>query len=265
MSTFTTPVYSLILTPDNWNKKKGTIAKMAGETGIGASLTKLKKVYDNTNWDLIKVDDRKPKIDDFKLPAWDKLCKEAAALAIKDLAALRKAAYETRDLAKTIGDKFKKNPLIPKDSTKLCVDIATAADSLGVGCNPNSISGYITQAQKAGRAWLDITVKLVEDGTMKKNANIVKAALKGLKKPADWHGEGIKTKCRNVTQILGNAAKAVNAGYPLKISTSDCKKLFTDLVLYADKSEQPFKDDDANGFEDHRKKLSELMDKVIKI
>jgi hypothetical protein len=43
------------LTLADWNAKKGIIAKMAGETGIGAELTKLK-----TEWAKIPWDERDP-------------------------------------------------------------------------------------------------------------------------------------------------------------------------------------------------------------
>jgi len=39
-----------ILTPADWNSKKGVIAKMTTETGIGAALTKLGTAWGHVNW-----------------------------------------------------------------------------------------------------------------------------------------------------------------------------------------------------------------------
>jgi len=259
MSTFTPPEYPDCLTPQNWNKKKGVIAKMAGETGIGASLSHLKAVYDGTDWKIIQVDDRKPKINDFKLPEWEKMCKEAAAEGVKELAKLRKAAYETRDLAKETAVKFKKNKLIAKSSVDLCEEIATAADQLGVGCNPNSISGFIDAAYQSGRAWLDLTVKLMKDGGLGKAINNVKASLDGLDSPPDWKKQSIFSKTRQVTQILGNAVKVANAGYPLGINATQVKQLFDRLTFYGDTHDQPFEDDDVEGLASHKKQLTALL------
>ena len=41
MSLFSPPAYPACLAPQYWDRKKGVIAKLAGETGIGVSLTKL--------------------------------------------------------------------------------------------------------------------------------------------------------------------------------------------------------------------------------
>jgi hypothetical protein len=259
MSTFIPPEYPDCLTPQNWDKKKGVIAKMAGETGIGASLTKLKKVYDDTDWKIIQVDDRKPKINDFKLPEWEKMCKEAATQGVKELEKLRKAAYETRDLAKETAAKFKKNKLIPKSSTALCEEIETAADHLGVGCNPNSISGFIDTAYKSGRAWLDLTVKLMKDGGLGKAIGTVKSSLEGLESPPDWKKANIFSKTRQVTQILGNAVKVANAGYPLGINATQVKQLFDRLTFYGDTHDQPFENEDVEGFATHKRQLTALL------
>lgn len=265
MSNFVKPEYPTILTAENWNRKKGVIAKMAGETGIGASLTKLKKVFDDTDWKVIQVDDRKPNPSDFRLDAWEKMCKEAATQAVSEVGKVRIAAYETRDLAKKVAEKFAKSPVIPKDITKLCNEISTAADHLGVACNPNSVGGYIAEVYKSGRMWVDATAKMVIDGTLKNCIANAQKSLKSLKAPEDWKGNDMKSKARAVTQIVGNAVKVVNAGYPLNVSTAECKKIFDGLTLYANNTEQPFKDGDVSEFEKHRKVLGEWLEKADKL
>lgn len=259
MSTFTTPIYPACLAPQYWDKKKGVFAKMAGETGVGVSLTKLKKTFESTDWKIIQIDDRVPKINVFQLPEWEKMCKEAAADGIKELGKLRLAAYETRDLAKLTAGKFRKNKLIPKESTALCEEIETAADRLGVSSNPNSVSGFVATAYKQGRAWLDLTVKLLEGGGLKKAIKADQDAVDGLKAPEDWKKAGIFTKTRNITQILGNAVKVANAGYPLGLDGTQCKKLVDQLAYYGNTTDQPFKDGDVKGLDEHKKKLGALL------
>ena len=58
------------------------------------------------------------------------MCKEAATDGVKELGKLRTAAYETHDLADITATKFRKNKLIPKESTALCEEIKKAADQL---------------------------------------------------------------------------------------------------------------------------------------
>ena len=265
MSTFEVPEYPNCLTPQYWDKKKGVFAKMAGETGIGVSLTKLQKVFDATDWKTIQVSDRKPKINDFKLDAWEKTCKEAAAVGVKELGKLRDAAYETRDLAKETAAKFKKNKLIPKSAVVLCEEIQTAADHLGVGCNPNSISGYVAEEYKSGRAWLDLTVKLMKDGGLDNAVKNVLDALDKTEQPADWKKNSVFSKTRQITQILGNAVKVANAGYPLGINATQVTQLFEKLAFYGDKTDQPFDNDDTEGLATHKKQLGLLVSVAARI
>src|SRR5260221_5633672 len=44
-----------ILTETEWNKNKGAIAKLAGETGIGALMKQVKKDYDAVHWGFFDV------------------------------------------------------------------------------------------------------------------------------------------------------------------------------------------------------------------
>ena len=100
---------------------------------------------------------------------------------------------------------------------------------------------------------------------MAKIVKIAQTATDGLKAPEDWKKENIFTKTRNITQILGNAVKVANAGYPLGINATQCKQLLDRLAYYGNDTAQPFDDGDVKGFEEHKKKLSALLTVAGKI
>src|SRR5438552_15479493 len=111
----------VILTVADWNKKKGVIAKMAGETGIGAELAKVKVVYDKISWPdldpdaaMIKAD---PKTGRQTMALWHK----AQDIVKKDhypkVEATRKAVMAFDLLASRIETKWKASKLIPSSST----------------------------------------------------------------------------------------------------------------------------------------------------
>lgn len=52
--------YPAILTKKDWLKKKGTIAKMAGKTGVGQAMDALEKSYKKINWKIFNPVDALP-------------------------------------------------------------------------------------------------------------------------------------------------------------------------------------------------------------
>jgi hypothetical protein len=109
-----------ILTVADWNRNKGVIAKMAGETGIGAALAKLKTEFDKIPWDVLDPDAALAKDGNTGIQTIAKLDK---------LEPLARAQYgkvkETRDelaaivkLTTAIEAKWRTSKVIPNSSRK---------------------------------------------------------------------------------------------------------------------------------------------------
>ena len=131
MPEFTKPEYPKILTKKDWDKNKGVIAKMHGETGIGAKMEAVQKLYDDVDWDAINMTGKRKNWtwgQDISQPNWDKVYNAAKAEVAGNLAKVSKALYELRDLAQEAQAKFKKSKTIPASSTKHVGEIATTAD-----------------------------------------------------------------------------------------------------------------------------------------
>jgi hypothetical protein len=124
----------VILTVADWNNKKGVIAKMAGETGIGAELAKVKVVYDKIVWAdldpdaaMIKAD---PKTGRQTLALWEKARLEVQRDHYPKVEALRKALLAFNLLAGRIQTKWKASKVIPSSSRKHVENMENAASLL---------------------------------------------------------------------------------------------------------------------------------------
>jgi hypothetical protein len=106
------PALPAILTEADWNKHKGTIAKLAGETGIGAAMKDLKTAYDNIDPYAFSVSQAYP--DEAAIDAAEKRMRDEAS----KVEVLRQKALTLSKLASTTETKFKANKLIPKSSTQ---------------------------------------------------------------------------------------------------------------------------------------------------
>lgn len=256
---FRRPELPALLTKAHWDKKKGTIAKMAGSTGMGAALAKVEKAYKGVNWDTLEMTLNKPK--PFHLKAWDKMQADAVKEMKGGLAKLRAECFAARDVAKQTEAEFKKKKTIPKSSVQLCADIAQAADFMGVGANANSMGTRIEKMYAFGRKATDFTA----DGILKKAPAKVAVALKSLevvkRNPthATWKSEVMMTRARDVNQYIGNVGKLIDMGYPFKLNRANCDKVFKAIQLYASK-DVPFAEDaDAKEVLGHVAKLTAGM------
>ncbi len=241
---FTRPAYPAVLTKANWDKKKGTIAKMAGATGVGAALDALKKAYDAVAWDKIEISNNRPSQSEFSLAKMEQMKKAALAEMNGSCAKLRAAAFAARDAAKAAAVDLKKNPLTKSTGT-LCDEIAKAADSMGVGANTNSLSSFIEKDIAEARKAYDFTVEQIKKGIPGKVAALA-SAIKAMGEPsADaWKGQAMMTRCRDLNQLIGNVPKLTAAGYDLGVDTAKAKAFFEDMKPFASK-DVPFKDGDA--------------------
>jgi hypothetical protein len=123
------PTYPEMLTNRDWQKQKGAIAKVAGETGIGAQMDKVKALWDKVAW--AKFDAEKLCQGMKSLDVWEKAFAEAKKEYPK-VEPVKKELWALRDLAKATADKWKANKLIPKASREHVENIAKTADVLSV-------------------------------------------------------------------------------------------------------------------------------------
>lgn len=130
------------LTPKYWDKHKGIIAKMAGETGIGKALTALGELHAKTDWQ--KFDHCVP-AEGFSPTSAEakKHLDGAKTFVTKDLQLLVKEFKAVRDLCQETAKKFKANKLLA-GSAKTVEDMAKTADLWSVGYQGNS---YWIEAQ----------------------------------------------------------------------------------------------------------------------
>jgi hypothetical protein len=123
--------YPAALLATNWDKNKGTVAKIAGETGIGDALKKLKAQHASIDWGLLTANGY-GKL--HNLAEVDDAEKKAKAYFQAKIVPYQSAARSVRDLANGVAKKFAANKLIPKSSTAYVSSIAQAADIVAVAC-----------------------------------------------------------------------------------------------------------------------------------
>jgi hypothetical protein len=163
------PEYPKELLNANWQKKKGTVAKIAtaGDgTGIGKKLDALKAAFDKVGFGdmetrhiftkVKKADFRQNHIDE-----WVETCKSVMAKSLD----ARKIANEVNKDAKDQAASWAKNKLIPKSSVQAAAEVADKALTLAYAMNPNSLQDWMSGEKKA-----------LEDELQKQQANAVQAA-----------------------------------------------------------------------------------------
>lgn len=126
-----TAAYPAALLAANWDKNKGTVAKMAGETGIGAALKKLKDQHAKIDWAKLTANGYGKLHNTAEVDAAEKQAKAYYQSMVVPYAA---AARQVRDHATEVAKKFAANKLIPKSSTVYVASIAKAADVVSVAC-----------------------------------------------------------------------------------------------------------------------------------
>jgi len=117
------PNYPAILTDATWQKEKGKIAKLAGETGLGAALDACQKAY--AAIDEIQFS---PKMSYPDIPAIEKDWQAAKTEGAK-FEGVRKLLFKARDVANTTAAKYKANKLIPSSSTEYAVKVGKECEN----------------------------------------------------------------------------------------------------------------------------------------
>lgn len=140
---FLRPAYPQILKKTDWDSKKGTIAKIAGRTGVGEAMAVCERAYTDVKWEELELSKIPFNLRNFTKAGWDRELEQAKAQATGNLRKLVESLYKLRDVASAAAEKFARNMLIPSSSPEHVKLIAKTADQLGVSLNTNSIGGTI--------------------------------------------------------------------------------------------------------------------------
>ena len=219
-----------LLTNANWQKKKGALAKMAGTTDIGATMTAAKAEFDKIDW--TKLDaaqmargDRKsiPKI------------KEAKAAAMAHVTTViegkvRPKVKLIKDLALAAQADWAKSKIIPKASAEHAKLVATTADQYWIALKGGSvaISKLLDEYDK-----LVATVERHQQDAKDKLDPQIKALEKALKdclpKPSKANYLGFPSKPESVHQRCRSMCNSISLFPALKA------KYFATWAVYGDK------------------------------
>jgi hypothetical protein len=108
-----------ILTPVEWNAKKGIIAKMTTETGMGAALTKLNTAWVKVKWNVVDSDEgirlQAGKTGRQTLAAYN-LAEPLATAEFSKIAAVQTELRAVNKLAGELEIKWKASKVIPSSS-----------------------------------------------------------------------------------------------------------------------------------------------------
>ena len=128
------------LTNANWQKKKGALAKMAGTTDIGATMTAAKAEFDKIDW---------TKLEAAQMPTADRKSvdkiKQAKAAAMAHVTTVvegkvRPKVKLIKDLAAAAQADWAKSKVIPKSSADHAKLVATTADHYWIALKGGSVT-----------------------------------------------------------------------------------------------------------------------------
>ena len=215
--------YPAALLPASWDKNKGTIAKMAGETGIGAALAALKQKHARIDWTLLTASGYGKLHNAAEVDSAEKNAKSYYA---KNVMPYADEARSVRELAKKVGAKFAANKLIPKASTMTVLEIARQADIVSVACKS------LDEEWKAFGAARAKLAKQIDDQKKMIGPNIAKlkkGLLACIAKPGkeSWF-DNVRDNCRSI-----NNGVQVNPEWKAKFGATwikyDGDKFYTSL------------------------------------
>lgn len=170
--------YPKTLTPSDWDKKKGLIAK-THPTGIGDALKALEKMHKAVDWDR------------YQPAAWAKTAPNMQAFDLLLAERLREVqakvlplagqAEGVETLAKKWAGKFAKEKLIPKSTTQAAEGVESAA-----GDYAGAIKKYAQQLQTAAKSERDKLPAMSDEGEEAENKlfdpKVLASALQRLKR-----------------------------------------------------------------------------------
>lgn len=202
------PTWPASLTDAEWQKKKGSIAKVAGKTGVGEAIKAAKTAFDKIDFNKAEASQIPPaERSEENLTkkaaealAWHKGTVEPARDKIKDV----------RDAANKAAASWKKNPVIPKASVKAAEDFAALADNLWIDLKTNSVT--MTKILDDYDRMID-TAKRIEEAERAKIATSISNLKKALREvvatptKAEW-GDA-NTSAHQRCRSMCNAIKAI--------------------------------------------------------
>lgn len=201
-------VWPAVLTNADWQKKKGAVAKIAGETGIGDALKAAQAAYEKIDFNKFDARMTLPQDRDTEnMIAGKKACKDLYA---KVVVPARAKVKEVCDLAEKTAIAWKKNKMMPASSTKAAEAVAAEADLMWMQLKDNS-SGFVDLM----KSWDDIialNVKKADDEAKKLKvtiANLTKALTETAKTPTKECWEQGTTSAHQRCRSMCNTIRAV--------------------------------------------------------
>jgi hypothetical protein len=186
-----------ILTEANWNKNKGTFAKMAGETGVGAALKKLTDLYNAIDWAQLEAGGYGKLHNNEEVDA--ALVKAKAYYASK-VEPVRTQLRAVEKLGNDTAAKFKANKLIPGASTKHVQNLATEADHFAVELKSLDTEFKTFEAAKQKLAeQIKLQINMMKPSLAKLAEGIKKTLANPTKE--EW-GNSMAQQCRSVCNGL---------------------------------------------------------------
>lgn len=204
------PVWPMILTNADWQKKKGAFAKVAGKSGVGEAMTAAEKAFKKIDWNIFVAQSILPAQRDQDVIV---ARKAASITAFKTtVEPTRVQLKKLRDVAtKTAGD-WKKSKLIPSSATKHVQDVAKAADFLFISLAGNS--QVMTSRLKTFDDMLAAKKKFERDEIQKLDTsieNLEKALAAAAADPtkATWSlgSSSAHQRCRSMCNAIRNVPK----------------------------------------------------------
>lgn len=238
---FPRPDYPKILTKKDWDKNKGVIAKMHGETGIGEKMLECVQAYADVDWDKLNLFAKRMDWKTVTVKAWKGFVSDAAKEMNGKLNDLKEELFELRDLAKTVQADFKKSKTIPKSSAQHVGDIADEADKFGISINKNTV-GTLLQAMddEYMQHCKDKFVDIFPAG-LKKYIKVHENTIDEVRDDPTLNNFEVKAcgkLCRDMTTGLGNIAKSHDKGFTVKNGPA-AQQLFDLLTPYANLKVKP--------------------------
>jgi len=130
------PTWPVTLTDKDWQKKKGNISKLAGETGIGDAMDDAEKAFDKIDWK--KFDAREILPQDRDISNLKALKSAAGDYYKSTVEPVRVKVKKIKDLAEKTAAEWKKKTLIPSSARKAAEAVASEADKFWLTLKGNS-------------------------------------------------------------------------------------------------------------------------------
>lgn len=232
---FPTPEIPKILTKNNWDKKKGVIAKMHGRTGIGEQMVAFVTAFGKVDWDALNLFKLRMDWKTVTVAEWEKRTKAAKDEMNGSLDKVCDELRDLADLARKVQVDFKKSKTIPSGDAKHVGNIADEADAFADSLEADTVEDIIDKMhdefyEHIQTMLLDDFVKGLKLG-VKKHENTLATARNTPTQTTLENACG-NEMCRDLTTGLGNIAKAHDKGFNMKNGAA-AQTLYDKLAPYA--------------------------------